>query len=99
MPHQIRVNGMVLDPKRAAAALLPMDTPLTCPRCNSHQVGANEPRNVAVNSGECVALVPREQDRFCLECRHQWTSILSPALYSDPAFQRSGSPIIAGRGR
>jgi hypothetical protein len=102
MPHQILVNGVKLDPAACAKALLPMDTPLRCPECNSFQVGANEPRLSMVYDGEATTLVPRHQDRFCLECRHQWTVTIPPEIYSDPAFQRfSQRPdnLIAGRGR
>lgn len=78
MAHQIIVNGKVLDPKRAAANLLPGDTALACPRCESQQCGANEPRYDIKYKGETQLGTPRLQDRWCFACGHQWAAVLPP---------------------
>lgn len=79
---QIMVNGRPLDPKDAAKTLLPADTLLICPSCESPHVRANEPRTVGRIDLEPQSLIPRQQDRRCERCGHRWTATLAPAFHS-----------------
>lgn len=78
MPHEILINGKVLDPRRAARELLPLDTILRCPSCNSSECGTNEPRTGIQFTGELKRYVPRQQDRWCFACGHRWMVVLPP---------------------
>ena len=83
--HEILINGKVLDPRRAARELLPLDTTLRCPACDNDKVGTREPRTGHQFVGELKAFVPRQQDRWCFACGHQWTAVLPPeAIASQP---------------
>lgn len=90
MSHQILIGGKPLDPKRAAATLLPLDTALVCPECQSSHVCAGEARTVARIGMEYVEGIPRQQDRKCLACGHRWTVTLPPQSYHRHAV----SPLI-----
>lgn len=83
----ILVGGRPLDPKRAASALLPLDTLLVCPYCNGQHVEAKTALTTTQfgprSDLELKGLVPRMQDRRCLDCGEAWQSVLPPSLYHE----------------
>lgn len=81
MSHEIRIGGKLLDPKKATANLLPLDTDLVCPECGSTHVCAGEARTVARIGMEYKDGIPRMQDRRCLSCNHRWPCVLPPVTY------------------
>jgi hypothetical protein len=94
MSHQIMMGGKPLDPKRAAKNLMPLDTLLICPECESDKVCAGEAKTVARIGHEYKDGIPRMQTRRCLACEHRWEVVLPPMSY-----QHTQSLIIPGRGR
>jgi hypothetical protein len=83
----IIVNGKRLDPKEAAAQARPLDTALICPHCLGGNVGVQTtqlPHRFKLDGHlEHGALVPRVQDRYCLDCGNQWATILPPTSFTD----------------
>lgn len=78
-----------LDPAKARELAQPLDTDLYCPECSSAQVAANAALaterffDKGFSGGhrsdmELAETVPRLQDRQCLECGHEWTTVLPP---------------------
>lgn len=84
MTLQILVRGHVLDPKEAVQQMLPLDTMLICPACESAMVQALEPKTGIQLPAEIKQYIPRQQDRMCLACGHKWMTVLPPAIVSLP---------------
>jgi hypothetical protein len=82
---QILVHGKPLDPQKAAGAFLPLDLFYVCPACGSRQVLAKPARTIddlskEVGVGQHKVWIPRQQDRWCLDCNHRWTAVLAPEI-------------------
>jgi DNA-directed RNA polymerase subunit RPC12/RpoP len=86
MPIEIIIDGRPLPPEKAVGRLLPVDTPLACPACNSQRVGAGRPRTGIRLDGEAQHFIPRQQDRWCEDCGHRWMTVLPPAIIANPEF-------------
>lgn len=83
MPHQIIIDGRLLDPKEAARRRLPFDTNLICPHCEGDQVVASVTRTgQEVIRNERKLFIPRQQDRRCLDCDYRWMVTLPPEFNS-----------------
>lgn len=82
----IMINGRPLDPKRAARELRPLDSFLICPACNGGHVQAKDALTIEQfgkgSDIEHADLVPRLQDRNCLDCGLRWSSVLPPRAYT-----------------
>jgi len=78
MSHTILVNGKRLEPKDARKILMPSDTLLVCPHCESRMVQAVPPKLTARFVDETHLTVPRLQDRWCLDCGYRWATVLPP---------------------
>lgn len=80
MSHHIFIHGRRLDPREAAQQLMPSDTLLVCPHCSSRMVQTVEPKLTTRFEDEARVMVPRMQDRWCLDCGHRWATVLPPEL-------------------
>lgn len=83
MPLQILVHGRPLDPAKAPGSFFPLDWFKVCPDCGSGHVRAGPPRTIDDLGAEFGAkqyheMIPRKQDRWCLDCGARWTAILAP---------------------
>lgn len=90
--HSIHINGKRLDPKDAARIALPLDTALACPACSGTNVQTKAAlvteRLVLPQGIEHSSFVPRMRDGWCLDCGHQWASVLPPESYSNFLIRR-----------
>lgn len=85
MALQIYVHGKPLDPLKAAKEFLPLDLFYVCPNCGSRHVQARPPQTIddlsrEAGVGQHKCWIPRQQDRWCLDCDHRWTAILAPEI-------------------
>ena len=85
MAIQILIHGKPLDPRTAAKEFLPLDLFYSCPQCGSAHVLAKPPRTIddlskEVGVGQYKEWIPRQQDRWCLDCQHRWTAVLAPEI-------------------
>lgn len=80
MAHEILIHGKRLDPKDAGKTLLPSDTLLVCPRCESRMVQTVEAKLTERFPDESRLTVPRMQDRWCLDCGFRWATVLPPTF-------------------
>lgn len=83
MPITILVNGRPLSPQEAVRNQLPLDTILRCPACNSNEVMAKQALTTTRLDGETRDTVPRQQDRWCLNCGHRWAAVLVPEFMTN----------------
>lgn len=81
----IIVNGKPLDPHKAAGEFLPQDIFYICPMCGSKHVRARPARTIEDMGGRGTGMekqyqgwIPRQQDRWCVDCDHRWTAVLAP---------------------
>lgn len=97
MAIQILIDGRPLPPERAIREGLPSDTALACPHCNGRHVEARMARTVERFQGEFKEMVPRLQDRSCLDCGARWQTTLPPAFQAAVNPYPGFSPFIVIR--
>lgn len=82
--HHVIINGKRYTPQEAARIQLPLDTVLRCPCCNGGHVEAVDALTGVRFPDEIRFFIPRQQDRWCLDCGHRWMTVLPPEAFSSP---------------
>jgi hypothetical protein len=87
----LSIGGKPLDPQQAIRSQMPLDPLLVCPACNGTDVEAHRALTVErfgmqgarITSLEDRSMVPKLQDRACLDCGYRWAAVLPPDAYTN----------------